>query len=49
MENTPSLFPDIVREMWRDGRKEEVCSYRESYVKLLVDLLDFARLPVDWP
>jgi DEAD/DEAH box helicase domain-containing protein len=47
-------------QWWRDGRKEEVCSYCENDVKLLVDLMEFARknkyvivksrrLPVDWP
>jgi DEAD/DEAH box helicase domain-containing protein len=45
---------------WREGRKEEVCKYCENDVRLLVDLVDFARrnkyvvvnarrLPVDWP
>jgi DEAD/DEAH box helicase domain-containing protein len=43
-----------------EGRKEEVCKYCENDVKLLVDLMEFARknryvvvksrqLPVDWP
>jgi DEAD/DEAH box helicase domain-containing protein len=47
-------------QWWREGRKEEVCSYCENDVKLLVDLMEFARknkyvivksrkLPVDWP
>jgi DEAD/DEAH box helicase domain-containing protein len=45
---------------WREGRKDEVCSYCENDVKLLVDLMEFARknkyvvvkssqLAVDWP
>lgn len=49
---------DIV-QWWREGRKEEVCKYCETDVKLLVDLVEFARrnkyvvvksrqLPVDW-
>jgi DEAD/DEAH box helicase domain-containing protein len=49
---------DVV-QWWRDGRKEEVCLYCENDVKLLVDLVEFARqkkyvviksrrLPVDW-
>jgi DEAD/DEAH box helicase domain-containing protein len=47
-------------QWWREGRKEEVCAYCENDVKLLVDLMEFARknkyvvvksrkLPVDWP
>jgi DEAD/DEAH box helicase domain-containing protein len=47
-------------QWWRDGRKEEVCKYCENDVKLLVDLMDFARkkryvvvksrqVAVDWP
>ncbi len=47
-------------QWWREGRKEEVCSYCENDVKLLVDLMEFARknkyvvvksrrLAVDWP
>jgi DEAD/DEAH box helicase domain-containing protein len=47
-------------QWWREGRKEEVCKYCENDVKLLVDLLAFARknkyvvvksrqLSVDWP
>ena len=47
-------------QWWRDERKEEVCAYCENDVKLLVDLMEFARknkyvvvksrrLPVDWP
>ena len=47
-------------QWWREGRKEEVCSYCENDVKLLVDLVEFARrnkyvvvksrrLAVDWP
>jgi len=47
-------------QWWRDGRKEDVCKYCENDVKLLVDLVEFARrnkyvvvksrqLPVDWP
>ncbi len=47
-------------QWWREGRKEEVCCYCENDVKLLVDLMDFARknkyvvvksrhVPVDWP
>lgn len=50
---------EIVR-WWREGRKEDVCKYCENDVKLLVDLVEFARrnryvvvksrqLPVDWP
>ena len=50
---------DIV-QWWREGRKDEVCAYCENDVKLLVDLMEFARknkyvvvksrqLPVDWP
>ena len=46
-------------QWWREGRKEEVCKYCENDVKLLVDLVEFARrkkyvvvnkrqLPVDW-
>jgi DEAD/DEAH box helicase domain-containing protein len=46
-------------QWWRDGRREEVCKYCENDVKLLVDLVDFARkkkyvvvnskqVPVDW-
>ena len=30
-------------QWWREGRKEEVCSYCENDVKLLVDLMEFAR------
>ena len=47
-------------QWWREGRKEEVCKYCENDVKLLVDLMEFARrnkyvvvnsrqLRVDWP
>jgi DEAD/DEAH box helicase domain-containing protein len=47
-------------QWWREGRKEEVCTYCENDVKLLVDLVEFARkkkyvvvksrqLTVDWP
>ena len=47
-------------QWWREGRKEEVCKYCENDVKLLVDLVEFARrnkyvvvksrqLRVDWP
>jgi DEAD/DEAH box helicase domain-containing protein len=46
-------------QWWREGRKEDVCQYCENDVKLLVDLVNFARqnkyvvvnarpLPVDW-
>ncbi len=46
-------------QWWRDGRREEVCKYCENDVKLLVDLVDFAkankyvvvnskRVPVNW-
>lgn len=49
-----------VVQWWREGRKEEVCKYCENDVKLLVDLVEFARknkyvviksrkLSVDWP
>ncbi len=49
-----------VVQWWRAGRKEEVCKYCENDVKLLVDLMEFARrnkyvvvnsrhLRVDWP
>jgi hypothetical protein len=49
-----------VVQWWRAGRKEEVCKYCENDVKLLVDLMEFARrnkyvvvnsrrLPVNWP
>jgi DEAD/DEAH box helicase domain-containing protein len=30
-------------QWWRDGRREEVCKYCENDVKLLVDLVEFAR------
>ncbi len=47
-------------QWWREGRKEDVCKYCENDVKLLVDLVEFARrnkyvvvksrqLTVDWP
>ena len=47
-------------QWWREGRTEEVCTYCENDVKLLVDLMEFARknkyvvvksrqLHVDWP